>query len=116
MKKFDSGLIGVDQGEVALFSDFENDGPMWKGQGVRIARADVLFSEPFLIPPSVTVGMTLWDFAHETNTRVDLRAEDVSEAGFAIVFRTWNNTRIARVRVGWQAIGPIRGEDDWVLI
>jgi hypothetical protein len=116
MKRFDMNLIGIDQGEVVLFSDYENDGPMWKGHGARISRTEVLFAEPFVVPPAVTVGLTMWDFAHETNTRADLTAEDISETGFTIVFRTWNNTRIARVRVGWQAIGPLRGEEDWVLI
>jgi hypothetical protein len=30
-----------------------------------------------------------------------------------IVFRTWGDTRVARVRADWLAIGEVRGEDDW---
>ena len=48
-----------------------------------------------------------------TNLRADLTAEHVSEKGFHLVFRTWGDTRIARIRADWTAIGPVRDEDDW---
>ena len=115
MKKFSGNSIGVDQGDVVLFSDFEHDGAMWTGEGPRSARAYVHFSAPFRLPPAVRVGLTLWDFSNLTNTRADVLAEDVTETGFAILFRTWGDTRIARVRVGWQAIGPVSDDDDWEI-
>ena len=33
--------------------------------------------------------------------------------GFALVFRTWGDTRVARVRATWMAIGPVRDDDTW---
>ena len=33
------------------------------------------------------------------------KAEGISPEGFEIVFRTWGDTKVARVRVAWQAIG-----------
>lgn len=108
--------IGIDQGDVVLFSDFEQDGLMWTGEGAREARAQIKFSEPFIAPPAVRAGLTMWDISHNTNARVDITTEDVSETGFVILFRTWGDTRIARVRVGWQAIGPVRDEDDWDIL
>jgi len=44
---------------------------------------------------------------------MDVQAEAVNEQGFAAVFRTWGDTRIARVRVGWQAIGAASHPDNW---
>ena len=35
--------------------------------------------------------------------------------GFDIVFRTWNDTQVARIRVAWTAIGELPNEDDWAL-
>ena len=40
--------------------------------------------------------------------RADLTAENVSEKGFHLVFRTWGDTRVARVRADWLAIGAVR--------
>lgn len=116
MKRFNTHAIGIDQGDVVLFSDFQHDGVMWAGEGPRQTRAYVVFAEPFIAPPAVRVGLTLWDFSNESNTRADITAEDVSETGFAILFRTWGDTRIARVRVGWQAIGPRRDEEEWDVV
>jgi H-type lectin domain len=113
MQRFKAYQIGIDQGDVVLFSDFQHDGVMWTGEGSRQARAYVQFSEPFIAAPAVRVGLTLWDFSNTTNTRADVTAEDVTETGFAILFRTWGDTRIARVRVGWQAIGPLRDDEQW---
>ena len=59
------------------------------------------------------VGISLWDMDHKTNMRADLAAENVTVAGFHLVFRTWGDTRIARVRADWTAIGPVRDEEDW---
>jgi hypothetical protein len=113
MKKLRTSTIGIDEGEVILFSDFDSGGPMWTGEGPREARSHVTFSEAFTAPPAVRVGLTMWDISNSANARVDVVAEEVTETGFGILFRTWGDTRVARVRVGWQAIGPIRDDEDW---
>ncbi|MGJ8611986.1 MAG: H-type lectin domain-containing protein [Octadecabacter sp.] len=115
MKRLRNHLIGVDHGEVVLFSDFEHDGVMWTGNGARQTRAHVEFSESFRAAPVVQVSLSMWDMASETNARADVQAEDVNGDGFAIVFRTWGDTKIARVRVAWQAIGELRQADEWDL-
>lgn len=115
MKRLRNHLIGIDHGVVPLFSDFENDGIMWSGDGPRQLRSHVIFAEPFRDPPVVQVGMSMWDMSNEANARADLLAEDVTREGFHIVFRTWGDTRIARVRVNWMAIGELRQADDWDL-
>ena len=41
MKRISNHLVGVDQGSQVLFSDFEHDGKMWKGDGPRLHRKKV---------------------------------------------------------------------------
>ena len=115
MKRLRNHLVGIDQGDVVLFSDFQDDGEMWAGEGPRQLRTHVAFAEPFRAPPAVHVSLSMWDISSEANNRADVKAEDVEAAGFAIVFRTWGDTRVARVRVGWMAIGELRHPDDWDL-
>lgn len=113
MKRIESSRVGIDRGEAVMFSDFEDDGPMWTGTGDRTARKKITFSEPFAAPPEVQVSLVMWDMDRATNSRADLSAEMISEQGFEAVFKTWGDTRIARARIGWLAIGKVGNEDDW---
>lgn len=115
MKKLRNYLIGVDQGQVLLFSDFVDGGPMWTGEGPRIARKDVMFSEPFRNVPQVMVTLSMFDMDQASNQRADIAAEDITPEGFAVAFRTWGDTRVARVRADWLAIGEMAHEDDWQI-
>jgi hypothetical protein len=108
-----SGPIGIEQGSKILFSDYAHEGPMWSGSGPREVRHVQEFSEHFSEPPVVSLGVSMWDIAHQTNSRVDITTENISTTGFEIVFRTWSDTRIARLRADWIAIGRTRDEDDW---
>lgn len=112
MKRLGSS-VGILQGSRVLFSDFADGGQMWTGQGDRESRFIVTFKDKFLEPPAVTVGISMWDMDHKTNSRADITAENVTVDGFHIVFRTWGDTRVARIRADWMAIGTVRGEDDW---
>lgn len=112
MKRF-TGPFGIEQGSRILFSDFGHDGAMWTGSGPREVRHVQEFTERFVDPPVVTVGVSMWDIAQQTNSRADIVAENVTVQGFEIVFRTWADTRIARIRADWMAIGQARDEDDW---
>jgi len=47
MKRFSNHLIGIDQGDMVLFADFEDGGEMWTGTGPRERRRAVRFSETF---------------------------------------------------------------------
>lgn len=113
MRKFSSHTLGMDQGDVVLFSDFEDDGEMWTGEGPRLTRKRVTYSEAYDNPPAVMVALSMWDFAHGANVRADVQAENIDTKGFDIVFRTWGDTRVARVRVAWQSIGGVSGEEAW---
>lgn len=101
------------RGSLLLFSDFVDDGEMWSGSGDRFVRRTVTFDEAFKQPPMVHVGIEMWDTDSSFNQRLDIRATDVTPEGFTIEFRTWDNSRIARLRAGWLAIGPVPHVDDW---
>ncbi len=115
MKRLRNHCIGIDQGDVLIFSDFDTGGPMWTAEGPRESRRPVRFSENFRKPPAVHVSLSLWDVDNSSNTRAEVTADTVTEAGFDLVFRTWGNTRVARVRMNWMAIGELRHADEWDL-
>ena len=87
MKRMNANSVGIDSGETVLFSDFQDGG----------------------------ASLALWDVDNATVMRADLRSENVTKEGFELVFRTWGDTRIARVRASWMAIGPLPQQDDWEL-
>jgi hypothetical protein len=115
MKRIATTRLGILQGSPLLFSDFADGGAMWTGTGQRDRRFAVLFSEPFAEAPAVTVGIALWDVDTHGILRAEIRAENVTPAGFDIVFSTWGDSRVARIRADWMAIGPVSDDDLWEL-
>lgn len=115
MKRIANHQIGVDQNEVMLFSDFENDGEMWSGNGPRERRVPVKFSTEYHSEPSVHISMSLLDIATDPPIRTAISAENVTKTGFDVVFRTWGDSRVARIRASWIAIGPMENNDGWEL-
>lgn len=113
MEKLNNNLIGIDQGDSVLFSDFQNGGQMWTGDSHRERRQRIHFSEKFRKRPVVHCSLSMWDVDSSANVRADVTADRIDDEGFDIVFRTWGDTRIARARVGWMAIGELRNGDDW---
>lgn len=113
MRRLRGSLLGIDSGAEVLFSHHDNDGPMWAGTGPREIRRQVTFTEAFTDDPVVSVGIEMWDIDGKTNQRADLRAENVTPGGFELVFRTWGDTRVARIRAGWTALGPVRDDEAW---
>jgi H-type lectin domain len=113
MKRISSGRIGVAQGSHVLFSDFADGGPMWTGSGPRESRHKIAFPQSFREAPSVMVSISMWDMDQKTNLRADISAEKITKAGFQMVFRTWGDSRVARIRADWLAIGALKDDDDW---
>lgn len=115
MKRIAPHALGILQGSRVLFSDYVDGGVMWTGEGPRESRFVVTFKEAFREAPAVTVGLSMWDMDHQSNVRADITAENVTTRGFHLVFRTWGDTRVARVRADWMALGPVVDEEDWEL-
>ncbi len=113
MRRLANHLIGVQQGSRVMFSDFEDGGAMWTGTGPREARVRIDFDEPFKSVPAILTGLAMFDMDEGSNQRADLTHGNVSPTGFDLIFRTWGDTRVARVRADWTAIGEVRAEDEW---
>lgn len=113
MKRISGAAVGVQSGSTLLFSAFEDGGEMWTGSGSRIATYHIRFEEPYEQTPTVHLSMTMWDTDVGSNQRLDVQAANITATGFDIEFRTWGDTRVARVRVSWMAIGPVPYVDDW---
>ncbi|MCK0139556.1 H-type lectin domain-containing protein [Aliiroseovarius sp. F47248L] len=113
MRRIRTHMVGVEQGSTILFSDFEHDGEMWTGNGARQLVIPVGFSDRFLSAPSVHVSVSMWDLDKRTNARADISAAAITETGFQIIFRTWGDTRVARMRVDWIAMGEVSNDEDW---
>ncbi|GGG80472.1 hypothetical protein GCM10011415_32320 [Salipiger pallidus] len=115
MRKMLAARIGIDQGNTEVFSEFASGGDMWTGDGTRERRKAVTFSERYREPPTVQVALSLWDMDQGANIRADVQAENVTATGFELVFRTWCDSRVARARMSWLAIGELPNDDDWDL-
>ncbi len=113
MKRLRNPRTGIGQGDVMVFADFENGGAMWTGSGERERRKKVRFDEPFGSPPCVQLAISLWDMDTTAAIRAELVAENITSRGFEVVFRTWADSRIARLRASWTAIGELPFGDDW---
>lgn len=86
---------------------------MWAGEGPREIRKQVDFSEPFRNTPAVHISLSMWDMDQKTNFRADISTDKITRSGFTIVFQTWSDTRVARVRADWLAIGELQDAEDW---
>ncbi len=113
MRRLSNPRTGIEQGETEVFSDFESGGEMWTGTGPRERRCKVEFGEAFGAPPAVQLSISLWDMETSAAVRAHLIAENVTPTGFEIVFRTWADSRVARIRAAWLAIGELPFGDDW---
>lgn len=115
MKVISSTHVGIDQGQVNLFSHFENNGPMWSEEGPRESLKQVVFSKEYLQPPAVHCSVSMWDADTTRNIRVDVTARDITTTGCTISLKSWGDTRLARARVAWISIGEVRSDDDWII-
>ncbi|WP_420666038.1 H-type lectin domain-containing protein [Cribrihabitans neustonicus] len=115
MKRLRNPRTGIDQGDTEVFSDFEQGGSMWTGEGLRERRKEVCFSEAFATPPAVHLSPSMWDMQSSAPVRGELVAANITCESFEIVFRTWSDSRAARLRASWLAIGDLPFDDDWQI-
>ena len=113
MRRIAGATLGIAQGDTEVFSEFAEGGSMWTGHGDRERRHAVVFDQPFLSRPVVHVGLSLIDVDSTRNLRTECTAEAVTPEGFDLVFRTWSDSRVARIRLNWIAFGELRHPDDW---
>lgn len=102
------GDVQVISASDELFNHVDTGGPLWTEEGDREVRLAMVFAAPFTEVPSITLGATGIDAAHDQNLRFDVRAIEVTPKGFTVQFKTWGDTHIARASVSWQAIGSAK--------
>ena len=113
MKRISDAAVGVQTGMALMFSAFEDGSEMWTGEGPRVVVQHVSFDERFLQPLAVHVSISMWDMEGSANQRADIQAVNVRNEGFDIQFRTWGDTRVARIRASWMAVGGVPYHDNW---
>ncbi|WP_326579913.1 H-type lectin domain-containing protein [Streptomyces sp. NBC_00481] len=82
--------------------------PGWtlnQGNGPREWRESIAFAKAFNAPPEVTVAISMLDAGVAANTRVSVRAENITATGFDLVAYTWDNTIVYSVTASWLAFG-----------
>ena len=65
----------------------------------------VVFAAEFSSVPVVHLGLTGLDVDQRDSSRVTLKAEDITPAGFRAVISTWSGSRVFAVEFNWLAIG-----------
>lgn len=112
MRRIDTNWLGVAEGFVTLFDHWADATEMWDGIGERQVRQAITFEGSFASVPVVQLSATLIDAHSDTYLRLNMRAEDVTEQGFTLAVDIWDDTRIARLGVSWQALGPLDDPDE----
>ena len=114
MRRIDTNWLGVAEGHVTLFDHWVDATEMWEGIGPRQVRLPLEFDGTFAALPVIHLAPTLIDAHSDHFLRLNIRAEEVTETGFTLVADVWEDTRIARLGVDWQALGPLDDpEEKW---
>lgn len=104
------GGLQIITSEGELFNHVDNNDYMWTGDGDRVVRIPVEFSQPFDSAPHITAGVSGIDAAHTNNQRFHLTVEMITNTSFELVFLIWGDTKIARASASWSAMGSTRKE------
>jgi hypothetical protein len=65
----------------------------------------VNFAQSFTTPPTIVVAISKLDDASETNTRVEVYVENVTNTGFDLVMHKWHITIVYEITASWIAYG-----------
>ena len=95
-----------------MFDHWADATDMWDGLGERRVEKPVAFGGAFAPIPVVHLSPTLIDAHSDTYLRLNIRAEEISETGFVMAVSVWDDTRIARLGIDWQALGPLDDPDE----
>ena len=106
-------INAVETGHVQVFSDFEDNGPMWTGEGERSISNTITYNSPFQEKPIVSLQISLMDAQSGVPMRYSLKVKKETNKSFQIVFSTWLDSRFARVAVNWTAMGMKHGPEYW---
>lgn len=75
-------------------------------EDTRLFQTRIEFSQSFIAPPVVQVGLTGFDIDGATSGRISLKVDNITCEGFDVEVCTWRDTRVFSVEFSWLAIGP----------
>ncbi len=81
-----------------------SDWTLRTGTGERAYKTVVSFDSPFQVPPKISLALRGQDVG-ATNTRLVLRAENITVDSFDLIYQTWADTVIYSAWATWTAIG-----------
>ncbi len=74
-------------------------------EGTSDIRRPIRFSPSYVNVPEVVLALKSSDVENNHNFRFDLRAENITNEGFELVFNTWADTKIYSMQAIWIAEG-----------
>lgn len=100
-----SQTLRIEQG---VWEGTAENTPGWsilEGEGRRVVRIYITFSENFLEPPKVVVGISYFDIIRKANSRLKVKVAEIDKKGFYLQLETYWNTQIWAAGVNWIAYG-----------
>lgn len=82
--------------------------PSWQlheGEGQRTHASAIGFARGSATTPRVVLGVNGLDAEIHTDTRFNVSARNVSRDGVDLCIRTWGDTKVLAIEVGWLAHG-----------
>lgn len=58
------------------------------------------------------MSLSMGAIGRSANRQADIPADRVTRSGFEILFQTWGDTHVARIRAGWLIFGAGPHKDD----
>lgn len=99
----------VDAGAVTFAKNQQGDYQgcvMGMDSGVPVATMPIHFGRHFGLHPRVVTGVSGIAFGSDAARRFSVNAENVTEDGFDLTLRAWNDPRPSLVEVSWVAADP----------
>lgn len=97
--------ITIDSGNLSTWRGRAANWNLWDGTGERRFRHHVDFSQSFSEVPQVVTSIDMLDIAENHNSRLRVKAENITQEGFDAVICTWADTQVWGVGVNWVAYG-----------
>ncbi|MGA9380592.1 MAG: H-type lectin domain-containing protein [Phormidium sp.] len=100
-----SQILRIEHG---VWEGTEKDTPGWsilKGEGERVFRSYIRFSQGFIAPPNVVAALSYFDIIKVANSRLNVKVGEVDNNGFYFDLYTYWDTKVWAAGVSWIAYG-----------
>ena len=87
------------------YDTHSSDWNLDQGEGDRLFRREIKFGAQFKSPPQVIVNLSGFDIENNTNARLSLSTEDITDRDFCLTVFTWDKTLVYGINGTWIAYG-----------